>query len=357
VSRKRAAALAALGVLALAAWVGLAGFGSVTIDPEVRYEVISGSPTVQVAHGLEAAGVVRHAWALVALARLRGADREIRYGTHVFSGRMSPWAVLDELTSTAADAVRVTIPEGLTWAEAGAILEQSGIVSADDYREAVCDPKFLALVGAAPEANCAEGFLFPDTYVVSPGMSAAGVARLQHQRFEEVLDEVMNEALASSPWEKPLTEGKISLAEVRRQVVTLASIIEKETSERDEGSLVSAVFHNRLRRGMKLQADPTVIYALRVDGRDWDGNLTRANLREPSAYNTYVNTGLPPGPICNPGQGALMNALAPADSDFLYFVAQGDGSHRFSKTLSEHNRAVRAHQARNHSPAGNDSAN
>ncbi len=317
-------------VLAVAA-LAYTPFAPVSVPGEIELEVAAGTPTRVVSRQLEDAGVIRNATALELLARVTRLDREVRFGKHVFSGRMSAVDVLVELTTPPRDTVRVTIPEGLSWREAAAIFEAAGVFSAADYQEAVCDPGLIRLAGAGPEANCTEGYLFPDTYELTPGMSALEVANMQVRQFREVIEEL-------SP-----AEG-LELSE--REIVTLASVIEKETSKPEEREIISAVFHNRLRRGMKLQADPTVIYGLPLSGQEWTGNLQRKHLRADIPYNTYVRRGLPPGPICNPGRGALAAAMNPADSKYLYFVARKDGSHRFSNTLAEHNKAVREHQLR-----------
>ncbi len=255
---------------------------------------------------------------------------------------MNAEAILDELVSPPRLTRRITIQEGLTSAEAAQIFEKDGLCKAQEYIDAACDPEFAKLAGAAESAHCSEGFLFPDTYQLTPGMSAARIVGLQLARFREVVDELTTEPHwvegTAGPEARP-RHVQLSPQQLR-DLVTLASIVQKESSDLSEQPLISSVFHNRLQRGMKLQADPTIIYGLKLEGR-WHGNITRAHLREPTPYNTYVNYGLPPGPICNPGKSALDAALHPSQSDFLYFVARGDGGHRFSRTLAEHNRAVR----------------
>jgi len=331
---------------------------NVTVIPPVELDVRAGATAGEIAAELERRHVVLDARALVVLARLRGRDRDIRHGEHRFAGRIDAVDVLDELMRTPTATVRVTIPEGLTWREMGSLLEAAGIVSADDYAEAVCDPAFIAAAGAGDAANCAEGYLFPDTYALAPGMTAAAIAGIQLRRFQEVMEELLPATALSVP-NALLSPAGVAAADYRevgddgparnalvRNTVVLASIIEKETSKDEERSVISSVFHNRLLRGMLLQADPTVIYALIVSGAEWDGNLTRKHLREPLPYNTYVSAGLPPGPICNPGRESLRAALHPATTPYLYFVARGDGTHQFSKTLGEHNRAVAQHAMR-----------
>jgi UPF0755 protein len=183
-----------------------------------------------------------------------------------------------------------------------------------------------------PDARDLEGYLFPDTYAVPRQASAERLVAAMVDRFRTTFDEGLRARAAVL---------KMSL----RDVVALASLVEKETARADERALVSAVYHNRLRRGMPMQCDPTVIYALMLAGR-WNGNIRRADLQIDSPYNTYRYPGLPPGPIAAPGRASLEAALAPADVPYLYFVSRNDGSHVFAETLAEHNRNVARWQLR-----------
>jgi len=298
----------------------------VSVLPAVVFEIAPGETATTVVERLRSQGVIRSPWVFLLMARSNRLDRAFRHGVHEFSGALTPERVLEELVRPPRAAVRITIPEGLTWRAVGQLLEDNEIVAAKDYYTAVCAPQFVAAAGASSEANCAEGFLFPDTYDLTPGMTADEIARLQLRHFHQV----MRELLAARP-EK---------AENVPRIVTMASVIEKETSAAAERALVSSVFHNRLSRGMRLQADPTVIYGITVGGEEWNGEDLHKHLREPTPYNSYTNKGLPPGPICNPGRDALRAALDPEVSEYLYFVASGNGAHAFSKSLQEHNRAV-----------------
>jgi len=307
-------------------WLSFLATVPVSVQPAVSVEIARGQSAGEVAQQLQEKGIIRSARALLLMARMQGLDRAFRHGEHIFEGALTPEQVLREICTDPQPTVRVTIPEGLTWLEVGRLLEDQGIVSADAYYQAVCSPELLKKAGASPKANCAEGFLYPDTYNLTPNMSAVEIAHLQLQRFRTVIKELLEE----------LSFDPSAVADA----MVLASIIEKETSRGDERPLVSSVFHNRLRRGMRLQADPTVIYGLQAAGTPWDGTLLHKQLRKPGPYNTYTEVGLPPGPICNPGKAALHAALAPADSAYIYFVATGDGTHRFSQTLEQHNQAV-----------------
>ena len=325
----------------------------VALSRPVTLMIEPGESAGTIANRLEHLGVVRHSGALLALARYRGVDRNFRQGEHHFEGAMTPDEVLAELVSHTEGALRVTIPEGRTWREVGEILEQNGVVAASEYYAAVCDPALVALAGAPPRANCAEGFLFPDTYELSPTMTAAEIARLQVARFHTVAREVLAEipdGITNVIVPAAVTDGgpqgvlldEPAQIDLLRTGVTLASVIEKETGIGTERPLVASVFHNRLRRGMRLQADPTVIYGLEISGAPWDRERLHQYLDQPGPYNSYTQWGLPPGPICNPGASALRAAFVPVESDYLYFVANGDGSHHFSRSLAEHNRAVAA---------------
>jgi len=324
----------------------------VALDPPVAVEVAPGETVHEIAAALEQAGVVRSARLLVLLSRIHHVDREIRHGTHEFAGAMTPVDVLRELERRPPQAtIAVTIPEGLTWREIGALLEQNGIVSAADYEQAVCKDELRERVGASPDANCIEGYLFPDTYHIVPGSKAEDIVDLQISRFQEVSEEIVARigeatdnvilaAVVPADLAEPWTADREIRHAVVREGVILASIIEKETSIDEERPLVSSVFHNRLRRGMRLQADPTVLYGFLANGVEWDRKHLPRYLRTPGPYNTYTTEGLPPGPICNPGRASLYAALDPTPTEYLYFVANGDGAHKFSATLAEHNRAV-----------------
>lgn len=345
------AALVALALIASAAVVlvrrELRARTQVGDGEPVVVEIAPGESPARIARRLEQAGVVRSARVLLALARWRDADRNLRYGKHEFSGALTAADVLAELARTPKPVIRVTIPEGLTWREIGALLERAGAVTAADYQAAVCSTDFLREAGAVAGANCAEGFLFPDTYDLAPGMSARQIADIQLRRFRAAAAPLAAALGPAQPIRSAGSDHGVDLASRLSRVLTVASIVEKETAVVAERPLVAAVVYNRLRLGMPLQVDPTVIYGVIASGQPWDGNLTRAHLETPTPYNTYARRELPPGPICNPGIASLRAALAPADVPYLYFVARGDkGSHEFSTGLSEHNRAVRRFQIR-----------
>jgi UPF0755 protein len=278
-----------------------------------------GEPFRKTTARLHAAGVIRHPWLLHWWGRWTGADRSVRSGDYRFDRALSPLAVLEKLRSPEAALSRVTVPEGKTLMEIASLLEDAGFGGADHFLCAAEDPAFLLSQDLA--ARTLEGYLFPDTYTFPRKTAPEAILAGMLERFREKMS-----ALEERRRESGMTE---------HEVVTLASIIEKETGAGSERSLVSAVFHNRLRIGMRLQSDPTAVYGRRTNGR-----VTPKDLKVDSPYNTYLYGGLPPGPICSPGFAALEAALSPADVPYLYFVARRDGTHKFSRTLREHNRAV-----------------
>jgi len=305
----------------------------VAIHPPVSLEIAPGTTARETVAQLADKGVIRSERVMQLLVRMSGLDRQFRFGEHEFSGAMTPEKVIEELVRSPKPTVQVTIPEGLTLYEIAQLLADEDLVDPAAYRDAACDHELLAGLGIPAESNCAEGYLFPDTYNLTPGMSAEAIVQLQVDNFRKVMARLSDKARRAGGAE---AGPKLPL----HQTVVLASIIEKETRLPGERVLVSSVFHNRLERSMRLQADPTVIYGLQVAGNPWDGTVLHKRLREPGPYNTYTSEGLPPGPICNPSRQSLAAALEPKETDYLYFVATGDGAHRFSKTLADHNRAV-----------------
>ncbi|MEN8687044.1 MAG: endolytic transglycosylase MltG, partial [Desulfuromonadales bacterium] len=222
---------------------------------------------------------------------------------------------------------QVTIPEGFNLREIAVRLAETGIGTAEDFLAPCYDPGFIKEL--AIEADSLEGYLFPETYTYTSSSTVRQLLRAMVDQLNRHFSPAMLERAAA-------------LQMNRHELLTLASIIQKEAGNVMEMPLISAVFHNRLKRGIALQADPTVIYGI----ADFDGNLTRKHLATPTPYNTYRKRGLPPGPIASPGLFALRAAANPAKTKALYFVARGDGTHEFSETLREHNRAVRRYQLR-----------
>ena len=294
-------------------------------DREVVIDVADGASLTAVAQQLAEAGVISRPSYFVLLGRLMGAQREIQAGDYAMRTSMRPMQVMRRLTSGAIMQTAVTIPEGFTIQEIAVTLEDQGVMPAQVFLAAAADPVIRQDAGI--QASSLEGYLFPSTYYVSHHTKPSELVRRMVRQFQE--------ATRGLDW---------SQADARRlsrhQIVTLASIIEKETSKDDERPLVASVFYNRLKLRIPLQSDPTVIYAL----NDFDGNLRRVDLDVKSPYNTYRVVGLPPGPIANPGLASLEAALHPAASHYLYFVSRNDGTHFFSTTLAEHEKAVAKYQ-------------
>jgi UPF0755 protein len=303
--------------------------------PPAALVVEQGASAEAIARQLHGLGLVRHPALFRALVLFTGAGGRLRAGEYELEGPLS----LDDLVAllSRGDVVRrdVTFPEGRNIEEMAQLAATQGIAPAA-FVAAARDE--TAIRDLDPAAEDLEGYLFPDTYDVSRRPEAATelVARMT-QRFRDVI----------APELPSLQERGLSL----RELVTLASLVELETARADERPRIAAVFLNRLRKGMLLQTDPTVIYALRKAGR-WDGNIRKADLDIDSPYNTYRNAGLPPGPIASPGRDALQAVLHPAAVEDLYFVSRNDGSHVFSRTLAEHERAVDQYQRRRATRAG-----
>jgi len=287
----------------------------------VRLTVPRGEPFSLLARRLEGAGLVRSARPLGVYAALMRSDRRIHSGTYEFTIGERPVDILQRLARGDVLQVSVTVPEGFTMWDISGVFQTVGIDSLD-MLAAITAPD-TRMQREIPTASL-EGYLFPDTYLVPWGASAQDIVTQMLARTDETFVGYL-ERCAELDW-------------TPHQVLTMASIIEAEARVSDERPLISAVYHNRLRRGMRLEADPTVAYAM----GGYRGRLLYRDLEIDSPYNTYRNRGLPPGPICSPGDASIRAALYPdADTDALYFVARGDGSHVFSRTLREHENAVR----------------
>ncbi len=321
------AAACAAGVLA---WLDAQAAAPFRRYPEESRVVVieSGSSIAAIGRALVDAGVVRDPRIFRWEIWRRGDGRRLQAGEYRFDRPMSVREVVDKLVRGDVVLWPVTFPEGLSIAGMAAVFEQAGFGPAASFQDAarVAD----AVRDLDPDATDLEGYLFPDTYALARGTSAARLAELMVARFRD----------AFGP---DLQDRAQQLGLSVRQAVTLASIVEKETARAEERPLVSAVYHNRLRIGMPLQCDPTVIYALERVGR-YTGNLRREDLSTDSPYNTYRYRGLPPGPIAAPGRASLEAAVHPAQVGYLYFVSRNDGSHVFASTLREHNANVRRYQ-------------
>ncbi|OFW01592.1 MAG: hypothetical protein A3I61_06115 [Acidobacteria bacterium RIFCSPLOWO2_02_FULL_68_18] len=291
-------------------------------------DIPAGTATAAIGRRLVEAGVVRDGFTFRAALWWTRRSRALQAGEYRFDRPLAPVEVVDRLARGDVYARRITFPEGLTIAEMARVYEAREFGSAASFAEAARDVSLIRDLD--PLATDLEGYLFPDTYALPRGTPAPRLVASMVERFQA--------AYAGDLRRRAEEQGLTT-----RQVVTLASLVEKETGRPEERPLVAAVYRNRLKVGMGLQADPTVVYALRKAGR-YDGNIRRQDLALDSPYNTYRHAGLPPGPVAAPGQASLGAALMPAPVSYLYFVSRNDGSHVFATTLAEHNRNVRRFQ-------------
>ncbi len=298
-----------------------------TDAPEVIFSVAPGDTLAAVTRNLEAEQLIRSAVAAEWLARLRGLAGELRSGEYRLSATQRPRQILEQIAEGRVATWEVALPEGFNAVQIGERLEQARLVERDAWLTAVRDPTLATALGV--EGETLEGYLFPETYRLPRGLAAPQVAKLMVEQFHTVWQPIA-----------PLAaERGLSM----REVVTLASIIEKESGVPEERPLIASVFLNRLARRMRLESDPTVIYGI----PDFDGNLRRRDLEDDeNPYNTYRISGLPPAPIANPGAEALRAVVEPAQSDYFYFVSRNDGTHIFSRTYREHVIAVNEFQRR-----------
>ena len=286
----------------------------------VLLNIPRGTSTRQIARRLEEAGVIRSRITFLSL-HYWSRGETLKAGEYSFERPASTLEVLRKLNRGEIAYLTLVIPEGYNRFEIADAVAALRFSTRQEFLNATQDISLIA--DLAPQAKDLEGYLFPDTYHFPRRTRPEQIIRTMLDRFRQVVAELPSPAVR-----QPLPA-----------IVTMASLAEKETALPEERPLVAAVFYNRLRRGILLQCDPTVIYAAILENR-YDGTIRQSNLRSPSPYNTYLHRGLPPGPIANPGKSSLAAALHPDAGDYLYFVANPDGGHTFSRTLAEHNRAV-----------------
>ncbi|TYT74311.1 endolytic transglycosylase MltG [Desulfobotulus mexicanus] len=295
---------------------------------EILFTVQQGEGFRTVAERMEKEGLISDSFYLRILARLQKKDTRIHTGEYPMSPALSPQAMLDMMVSGRVKRYRVTLPEGLRITEIARRVAETGLVDEKDFLMAATDKGLTQKLGIP--ADSLEGYLYPNTYFFTANDNAETMIRTMVQHFNRII----------TPEKK---ERAKALNMSMHEVITLASIIEKETGTPAERTLVSSVFHNRLKKGMRLQTDPTVIYGI----PDFNGRITRTHLRTPTPYNTYHIHGLPPGPIASPGRASIEAALWPVESAYIFFVSRNDGTHHFSTNLTEHNRAVQKYQRGN----------
>ncbi len=286
---------------------------------EIYVDIPPGTGSVGMARLLADAGAIPFGWQFLAIRLLRP-QATLQAGEYAFTRPASPWEVFNRLVRGDVFFYSLTVPEGQNMFEIAAILDRMGLIRAQAFLQAARDPSLIR--DLAPEAPSLEGFLFPDTYRIRRNTSARDLCLMMTQRFRKAWSELNTD--------RPVLP-----------TVTLASLIEKETALREERPLVASVFVNRLKAGLPLACDPTVIYAALLEDR-YRGEIYRSDLASTNRYNTYQHAGLPPGPIANAGMDSLRAALKPAETRYFYFVARPDGSgaHVFSENLEAHQRAV-----------------
>jgi len=323
--------LLSLGLLLLFFIFGLYWFLFVPPSKTALAKLIfvkKGTHLKKVSEILKQEGVIKNRHFFILLTTVLGKKGKIKAGEYEFHTQMLPLEVLDALVKGQVKHHLVTIPEGYTLSQIAQLLEDLNLVDKKGFLQKASSSPFINALGLSQFAGPnLEGYLFPDTYHLFREMDSEEVIQMMVYQFKKVFGpDLVNRA------------SELGISE--KEVVILASIIEKETPLPEEKPLISAVFHNRLKRKIPLQSDPTVIYGI----KNFNGNLTKEHLMRPTPYNTYLIAGLPPTPICNPGKDSLLAAVRPAPVPYLYFVSKNDGSHFFSSDIEEHNRAVWKYQ-------------
>ena len=320
---KRVITLAVVASVCLAAWFIYWATTSLPLrQAPLEFSLKAGSSLRSVARQMTEAGVLREPWRFELLTRLFGESANVKAGVYEIEQPLSPYALLHKITSGDYTQIAVTIVEGWTFRQLRQVLDQQSALA--HRTQGLSETDIMQQLGA-DTATSPEGWFFPETYYVGAGEADLRVLRRSYRLMQEHL---------AREWK--LRDPGLPLG-APYEALILASIVEKETGRPEDRAMVAAVFINRLKRGMRLQTDPTVIYGL---GENFDGNLRKRDLASDHPYNTYTRAGMPPTPIAMPGLASLRATLHPAPSDALYFVAKGDGTSQFSRTLEEHERAV-----------------
>jgi UPF0755 protein len=323
---KRLFLLCLLGAMAFSGWMAWFAFAAVPlkVNPQ-SFDIRPGLGLKGAAQAMAAAGVEFLPWQFALLGRMAGMDRNIKAGSYEVAPGVTPWELLKKLTSGDVTQTEIVLVEGRTFRQLRAQLDAHADLRHDTA--GLSDAEVLKRLGAAESHP--EGLFFPDTYLFARQSSDLDILRRAYGAMRRRLAWEWESRDPSMPYKTPY------------EALIMASIVEKETGIAADRGKVASVFVNRLRRGMLLQTDPTVIYGM---GEAFDGNIRKRDLTTDTAWNTYTRPGLPPTPIAMPGVASIQAALRPPPSDFLYFVARGDGSSVFSRTLEEHNRAVNKYQ-------------
>ena len=290
-------------------------------------QVTEGMSFKAIAGALQKEGIIRYRGYFEIIGRLEGISRRVRVGYYGLNTNMSLWEVVDNLRKGKIIEYEVVIPEGYNLYQIGWTLSGTPLIAEPhEFIDLVKNKEYVHSLGI--EADTLEGYLFPDTYYLPKGIKLEDIPKKMLLRYKAVF----TDSYRSRAQEMGFTE---------HQILTLASIVEKEAKVPSERKLISAVYLNRLKQGMRLQADPTAVYGTKA----WITKVTKEDLKRRSPYNTYLHKGLPPGPIANPGEGAILAALYPENVDYIFFVAQGDGSHFFSKDFDAHAKAIGRYRA------------
>ena len=327
-----------LGTILLLVFVGFGIFayyksylnsrGPICPENDIESVVVTipkGSSVKAIAQILDDSKIIRNDPRFLLLAKFSGYSTKLQAGEFLLPFGKKPLEILEILSSAKPVSYSITVPEGLTALEVAAIFAKDNWCDEKEFVQLVHNPEIIEKFGLT-SGKSLEGFLFPDTYIFTKDVHGAGkVISIMLARFKKVWGEEI--------------DGMSPPPDVDKTII-LASIVEKETAAPSERPLIAGVFRNRLRRGMRLQSDPTVVYGV----QDYNGFITKKHLRTPTPYNTYTFSGLPVGPISNPGREAIAAVLHPEQSSHLYFVSKNDGTHQFSAKLSDHNRAVQKYQ-------------
>lgn len=311
-------------LLVAGAWIGVYIYSPSVVSTDTVVYIPKGAGVRNIMALLSEKSLVKDDIRFLILTRISGTAMRLRAGEYRIPPHQKPLQILRILERGEVVRHSVTLPEGVTIKQIASILEKEHWIDPGRFIELTRSRKFIQTLGL--DLDNLEGYLFPDTYSLVRGeVTEESLIAMMVSRFLQVWKDVT---------------ANLATDIVRHQIVVLASIVEKETAAEEERPLIARVFLNRLEKKMRLQSDPTVIYGI----DDFSGNLTRDDLNRETPYNTYFITGLPPGPICNPGKESIVAVLNPADAPYFYFVSKNDGTHHFSTTLKEHNRAVRKYQ-------------
>ncbi len=294
---------------------------------EEIFTIKPGQSLTAIARNLEKEKLITNQTYFKLFVRYKKSGKNLQAGEYLLSGSKSPIQILDILLKGKVKLYRITVPEGLNIKETALLVEKASFCNKEDFIE-LCENRSF-IISLDIKSTSLEGYLYPDTYFFPKNASCKTIISTMINHFNQVFH---------SEWKSRAEKLNYSVHEM----ITLASIIEKETGDASERPLISSVFHNRLKRNMRLESDPTVIYGI----KNFDGNIKRKHLKMLTPYNTYQIKGLPMGPIANPGAKAIEAALYPVQSDYLFFVSKKDTTHKFSKTVQEHNKAVRKYQLR-----------